>query len=589
MKFAMKFGKTILAALLLALFFMSIGTAVDYPDKINGKYLYDTAGVLTAQEYSDLNDKLIAYQQETTNEIAVVTTQDLQGQLLDQYAKGLFNHWGVGRADVENGVLILLSLDEDDRGTWVQPGDGAVSFINGDYVGNEIMIPYFRDGQWYDGLNAGVDAVMQDLPDSWPEPVLTPEGSAQAVPMRPEQTNPIQSQEGNGHSLTVILISAFITLGLIGILLVVIGSRRKQREAREEAARQAKAYKDENQRIAGECASKLAVLNGLYDNAKKELDRLKSEYPKSLWGQFEHFAGINMQTLKLEVEVAGDDAKDDKQSAERVRSSLVELGQKLAASVGVCERIIATGKEADVARGEAKSLLASLPKKLAEADKAIDHADVQDRAKGILAGAKAAFDRALAYGAQADKDVNWIAARDELQTINREVAEAVEQVKEDKQLAETARTEGPKMLAKISHIQAELNQKEADYRDSRSAQAAITEAREKIVEVQRASNADSTNWTQVYLLMNTIESRNREADHAYHRHQERLRQEAVVEAKRKADEAAAAERRRRASVSSSSPFSGGHSGSRGGGGSFSSHSPGFGGGHSGGRGGGGRF
>ncbi len=570
-----------LGILLAFIVLASAGLAVDYPKAVEGKYLYDTAGILTAQEYKDLNAELVSYQQRTTNEVAVVTTQSLQGQSLEDYARGLFNFWGVGRADVNNGVLILLSLDENDRGVWIQPGDGVAGDINGDSIANDDMIPYFKNQEWSAGLNAGVDAVIDALPANWPA-ATTSAQAPNSVPVSGGQAA-TSSGDGSGFLYLIAIIVAIIIVLLIAKS--VLSSKARAKKEAEEKEQKEAAFRARNLATVKNLRDQLDSLGNMLIAAQKSLDKLKASYPQAVWGGLDSvFKEINANTLKaagLELDLAEADAQKNEER-QKIGEELAEAGEKIASYIRICADTEKLLKKADQAKGEAQSALAHLPERIAEAQEAMKGKDVTDKARGMLSPAEERFSALSAeYEGKDPKEIDWIRANTELQEMSNAVSGAVTQAREDQELAERARTEGPKMLAQMDDIKRQLDEKEAAYRDSNTAQAEIAAAREKITEVQQLSSGrDPTDWLTTYMMLNAINSHNNEADRAHHAHVQRVEQEhrdalaAEAHRQRQAEE----ERHR------SSSFNGGHSSSVS---SSSSHS--FSSGHSGGSGGGGKF
>ena len=567
----MKANGYILKTLVVILIMTSIGLAVSYPQSVAGTYLYDNAGKLSAQEFKDLNNKLIDYQQQTTNEIAVVTTQDLQGQSLDEYAKGLFNEWGVGRADVNNGVLILLSLDTADRGVWIQPGDGVAGDINGDSIANDDMIPYFKNQEWSAGLNAGVEAVIKALPANWPAATASPQ-MPNSVPVSGGQTA-TSSGDGSGFLYLIAIIVAIIIVLLIAKS--VLSSRARAKRAAEEKAREEAEFKANNLASVKNLRGQLDSLGNMLIAAQKSLDKLKASYPQTLWGglasAFNEITANALQTAGLELDLAEADAQKNEEH-QKIKEELSEVGEKITSYVKICADAEKLLKKADEAKGEAQSALAHLPERIAAAQEALKGKDVTDKARGMLSPAAERFSALSGeYEGKDPKEIDWIRANAELQEMSNAVSGAVTQAREDQALAERARTEGPKMLAQMDEIKRQLDEKETAYRDSRTAQAEIAAAREKIMEVQQLSSGrDSTDWVTTYMMLNAINSHNDGADRAHKAHIQRIEQEHK--------DALAAEARHK-----STSFNGGHSSSS----SNSSHT--FSSGHSGGSGGGGKF
>jgi uncharacterized protein len=126
--------------------------------------VYDYAKLLNASEKAALEDKLIKYSDSTTTQIVVVTVDNINGEDIGILTPKWGHEWGIGQAKQDNGVFILLAKEE--RKIWISPGYGVedklVAGITGDIVRN-IIIPEFKAGSYYNGLDKGADAVFQVL------------------------------------------------------------------------------------------------------------------------------------------------------------------------------------------------------------------------------------------------------------------------------------------------------------------------------------------------------------------------------------------------------------------------------------------
>lgn len=126
--------------------------------------VYDYANLLSATEKSSLEQKLIQYSDSTTTQIVVVTVETLNGEYIGQLATKWAHTWGVGQAKEDNGVFILLAKNE--RKIWIAPGYGVedrlTAGINGELIRN-VIIPEFKAGSYYNGLDKGTDAIFEVL------------------------------------------------------------------------------------------------------------------------------------------------------------------------------------------------------------------------------------------------------------------------------------------------------------------------------------------------------------------------------------------------------------------------------------------
>ncbi len=122
----------------------------------------DFAGMLSSEQADRLETKLDDYSDSTSTQIAIVTIVSLDGSDITQTAYRIGDAWGVGGKNQDNGVVILLS--RDDRSVWVATGkgmEGAVPDVTAKKIIDNIMLPSFRNGDFYSGLDEGTDAIMK--------------------------------------------------------------------------------------------------------------------------------------------------------------------------------------------------------------------------------------------------------------------------------------------------------------------------------------------------------------------------------------------------------------------------------------------
>jgi uncharacterized protein len=122
----------------------------------------DAAGILSEAEKSALEQKLVAIDDSSSNQIAVVIIKSLQDRPIEEYATKLFRTWGIGNKKTNNGVLLLVSVD--DRKVKIEPGyglEGAIpDIVAGDIIRNKIA-PAFKVGNYYKGIDEATDALAQ--------------------------------------------------------------------------------------------------------------------------------------------------------------------------------------------------------------------------------------------------------------------------------------------------------------------------------------------------------------------------------------------------------------------------------------------
>jgi len=126
--------------------------------------VYDYAELLSASEKSNLEQKLIRYSDTTSTQIVVAIIATSKGENIGLLAPKWAQEWGVGQAKEDNGVFILLA--RDDRKIWISPGYGVEDKLTAGIVGEitrNIIIPQFKLGDYYQGLNKGSDAIFETL------------------------------------------------------------------------------------------------------------------------------------------------------------------------------------------------------------------------------------------------------------------------------------------------------------------------------------------------------------------------------------------------------------------------------------------
>jgi uncharacterized protein len=124
--------------------------------------VYDYANVLSADEKTQLEEKLIRYSDSTTTQIVVITIESLKGEDVSLLATKWGQTWGIGgTAKDDNGVVILVAKDE--RKIAINPGygleDRLTAGIGGEIIRN-IIVPEFKAGSYYNGLDKGADALF---------------------------------------------------------------------------------------------------------------------------------------------------------------------------------------------------------------------------------------------------------------------------------------------------------------------------------------------------------------------------------------------------------------------------------------------
>jgi uncharacterized protein len=135
-----------------------IPTAPNPPRFFNN---FSQTGIISEEQGAELETMLDQFEQETSNEITVVIVDDINGDEAWHYASELGEKWGVGKADKDNGIIILVKPTKEKGGhqVFISPGrglEGAVTDIScGEIVDNEL-IPNFKKGDYFMGIKNAI-------------------------------------------------------------------------------------------------------------------------------------------------------------------------------------------------------------------------------------------------------------------------------------------------------------------------------------------------------------------------------------------------------------------------------------------------
>jgi uncharacterized protein len=137
--------------------------ANDYPPPA---YVVDTAGLLPPAVEHRIGAELASFEDRTSHQMAVVLVPALNGQSDEDYARGLFDRWGIGRTGVNDGALLLVGLQE--RRVRVQVGAGLHAALTDDdavKIVNDIT-PALHDGRYTDAVLRGERAIRTQAGDT---------------------------------------------------------------------------------------------------------------------------------------------------------------------------------------------------------------------------------------------------------------------------------------------------------------------------------------------------------------------------------------------------------------------------------------
>ncbi|WPV00156.1 TPM domain-containing protein [Mucilaginibacter sp. cycad4] len=145
------------------IFYVAVATAQDFPERSN-TLVTDYTNTLKPTDKQQLETKLVAFNDSTSTQIAVVILKSTGSYDINDYGVQLLRKWGIGQKDKNNGVLVLVAIG--DRKMSIQTGYGAEGslpdIVTQDIIQNDLK-PHFKQGDYYGGLDAGTNSIIKAM------------------------------------------------------------------------------------------------------------------------------------------------------------------------------------------------------------------------------------------------------------------------------------------------------------------------------------------------------------------------------------------------------------------------------------------
>jgi uncharacterized protein len=214
--------KRIVSTLLLSLILIA-GTAslalATPPRPASLTFVYDYADMLSGEEEESLHRLLSQVERATTAHVVIVTEESLGGNDVMWAAQNIFDAWGIGQKDKDNGFLIYVA--EQDHKWRLHTGYGLEGALPDAYLykaAESAMVPRFKDSDYYGGLAALLtEYVVPALEKEYNATITVPENIIK--PAVPPETS-------TGASLLVvlaILVGPILLVLVVGIILKASG------------------------------------------------------------------------------------------------------------------------------------------------------------------------------------------------------------------------------------------------------------------------------------------------------------------------------------------------------------------------------
>ncbi len=165
--------------------------SIPNPKEKGSGYVSDPDNILSQDAKNLVNQLCARIEDSTTVQIGVVLLQSIGAQNPKEFTTALFNLWGIGDASNDNGLLILTVMDQ--RRTEFETGyglEGVLPDVICYRIGMQELVPYFREGQYGEGVRATLERIERILldPDARAEVQaemrkLTPKTGLRAIPL----------------------------------------------------------------------------------------------------------------------------------------------------------------------------------------------------------------------------------------------------------------------------------------------------------------------------------------------------------------------------------------------------------------------
>jgi len=151
--------------LYLFVFLILVSSAFSQPEIPKLKmWATDLSGTLRESELRDLNNRLKAYQDSTSNQLLVLMISSLEDYPIEMLAEETATKNKIGTKKNDNGILLLIA--KDDRELRIEVGyglEGAVPDAIASSIIRNVIRPRFRDDDYYLGINDGITAIIKAI------------------------------------------------------------------------------------------------------------------------------------------------------------------------------------------------------------------------------------------------------------------------------------------------------------------------------------------------------------------------------------------------------------------------------------------
>ena len=120
----------------------------------------DYGDILNSSQETTLENLLREAENKTSSQVVLLTIPSLQEEVLEDYSMRVVEKWKIGQEKFDNGLLMLVAMKE--KKIRVEVGYGLEHIITdakSSYIIRKLMVPFFKKGNYYGGINQGLVAV----------------------------------------------------------------------------------------------------------------------------------------------------------------------------------------------------------------------------------------------------------------------------------------------------------------------------------------------------------------------------------------------------------------------------------------------
>lgn len=129
-----------------------------------GQRVHDDAHALKQETVDQLEKELKVYEDSTSNQVAILIVQSLDGDVLEEYSLRVAEKWKLGKKDKDNGVFLLVAVDDHKMRIEVGRGlEGVLTDAQSSRIIRNEIAPKFRRGDYDEGVKAGINGIVKAI------------------------------------------------------------------------------------------------------------------------------------------------------------------------------------------------------------------------------------------------------------------------------------------------------------------------------------------------------------------------------------------------------------------------------------------